>query len=272
MICLLKPNTYSSYMKKVNVDSTSWNRLIANPMVLDDKANCPLMIWGKMADMVEIDEDSGMPRCTGANIEKIYALQVDFDSGMTIKTFRRDYARYSYQLYTSYNYGFKPSDRFRVLFPLKEPIYISHLVPPVKQILKDFAPEADVSCWDRGHWQCLPCVRSKDAPYEFEQHDGVRLSFALDDFAKLASEYSEVADARRSFAEADRNPNDSHEGALRSVQKVFDETTEGQRDIVVYRKLNWLKNIGCTYNEVISLNPPAGFDAEYAAKVKRLFL
>jgi hypothetical protein len=130
----------------------------------------------------------------------------------------------------------------------------------------------DMTCYDKGHWQIIPCIRAKDAPYEYRQHDGKRLSFKSDNFAKIAEEYDEVAEARRSFMEADRDPSANHCGALEYVQRIFDETTEGSRNRTVYAKLMWLRDsVGCTANEVINLRPPIGFDDEFNRMVQRLF-
>lgn len=273
MYCLLKPNQYSAWMAYTDVTTDGWNRLIANPRVLPSKDAAPLLIWGRMCDTVEIDPESNRPRCIGDNVDKMYALQIDVDGGYPISWFERDYSKYSYQLYTSYSHTFKEGgDRYRVIFPLAEPLYVRHLVRPVKDILHDFAPMVDMTCYDKGHWQIIPCIRAKDAPYEYRQHDGKRLSFRSDNFAKIAEEYSEVAEARRSFADADRDPNSNHQGALDFVQRIFDDAKEGERNRTMYAKLMWLRDgVGCTATEVLALRPPAGSEDEYAKMVQRLF-
>lgn len=273
MLALLKPHQYSVSMRNVRVSADSWNRMIAHPMIKDSKDETPLIIWGNMTKEVEVAPEDMRPRCTGDNIQSIYALQVDYDSGLTIAQFQRDYARYSYQLYTSYSYGFKQGDRFRVIFPLAEPIYIDWLVAPVKEILHSFAPEADPTCWDRGHWQCLPCIRSADAPYVYEQHQGERLSFARDNFAELASEYKEGAHWRKEISEADRDPNANHTGALRKAQELIGNAVEGERNRTMWSTLCWLKSkVGADYGEVVGLTPPVGMEEEFRSMVDRLFM
>jgi hypothetical protein len=253
--------------------ASDWNRLIANPIVLSDKKNAPLAIWGSIVARPEIDQSSGYPRCIKENIDEIYALPVDVDNGTTMEEFERDFHRYSYQLYTTYSWhNGKPGDRFRVFFPLKEPINVKWLVPPVKKILMSLFDMADKTCFDRGHWQCLPCVSSKDAPYRYVQHKGEQLSFASENFERLYTEYTEDFHWKRAIAEADRDPTANHQGALKHVQTVFDNTNEGSRDTTVYAKIMWLKEtVGCTYSEIISLRPPVGFDNDYIAKVNRIF-
>lgn len=272
MISLLKPFNGSSYMQQVRVTNSQWNRLIANPMVLDDKRKAPLMIFGSLADYVEIDKDSGNPRCTAANIEEIYALPVDVDNGCTMEEFERDFHRYSYQLYTTYSWhNGKDGDRFRVFFPLKEPIKVKWLEGPVKKHLLSLFSMADQTCFDRGHWQVLPCVGGLDNDYRYVQHQGETLSFASENFEQMWKEYREDFHWKREIAEADRDPSANHTGALNYVQRIFDETVEGSRDRTVFSKLMWLQSLGCTYNEVICLRPPMGFENEYIAKVNRVY-
>ena len=273
MIALYKPFNESRYMQPIRVTRNQWNRLIANPLVFDDKADAPLMIFGSMTENVEIDVESGNPRCIKENIEQIYALPVDVDNGITMEEFERDFHRYSYQLYTTYSWhNGKPGDRFRVFFPLKEPINVKWLVPPVKKILMSLFDMADKTCFDRGHFQCLPCISSKDAPYRYVQHQGEQLSFASENFERLYTDYTEDFHWKRAIAEAVRDPTANHQGALKHVQTVFDNTNEGSRDTTVYAKIMWLKEtVGCTYDEILSLRPPVGFDTDYIAKVNRIF-
>lgn len=272
MLVILKPNQYSTYMKYAKVSTDGWSRLIASPAVIANKDDAPLVIWGHMKDVVEIDPVYNKPRCTAENIDKMYALQIDVDNGMKIDDFVRDYHRYAFQLYTSYSYGYKEGDRYRVIFPLAEPIRTEWLVAPVKQLLHDMFDCVDTSCFDRGHWQILPTVRSQESPYRYIQHDGERLSFAKDNFAQLAREYKEDAHWRREIAEADRDPRSNHDGALKWVQRIFDETQEGSRNRTVYAKLMWLRDtVGATYNEVISLHAPAGFDEEMNKMIERIY-
>lgn len=271
MIVLCKPRKESTCMKRMEVTTESWNRLIANPMIRSDKSSAPLVIWGNMVARPELDE-YGLPRCTGDNVERMFALQVDVDNGCTIDSFVRDYHRYSFQLYTSYSYGFKEGDRFRVIFPLKEALYTRWLVPPVKQTLISLFDMCDVTCFDKGHWQILPCVSSAEAPYRYIQHDGERLSFASDNFAKVAAEYSEEYHWRREIAEADRDPNANHSGALRYAQTKLDSASVGERNRTMFSVLGWLKNkVNATYSEVIALKPPMGMEVEFNSMVSRLF-
>lgn len=271
MNVLIKPNQFSTGMMRSSIDAASWNRLIANPIIKADKTYAPLVIWGDMVRNPELDAD-GCARCTGDNVSRIRCLQVDYDSSISIDTFKRDYSRYSYQLYTSYSHGFKPGHRFRVIFPLAEPIMVSWLVPPVKEKMNEVFPEVDITCFDRAHWQILPCKRSEDAPYVYEQHQGERLSFARERFADIASEYKDGAHWRREIAEADRDPNANHSGALRKAQELLSNAIEGERNRTMYSVLCWLKSkVGADYGEAVSLVPPIGMEDEFRSMVTRIF-
>ncbi len=269
---LLKPHQYSTYMRYAAITTDGWNRLISNPPVIPNKDEAPLLIWGKMQPMVEIDPVSQKPRCIADNVGIMYCIQADIDNGCKIEEFVRDFHRYSFQLYTTTGYGIKEGDRFRVIFPLAEPIMCEWLVKPVKDRLKWFFSMCDSSCFDQAHWQIIPCILSKNAPYRFMQHEGERLSFKSDNFAQMAQDYKDSAHWKREIAEADRDPSSNHQGALNYVQKIFDETMEGSRDRTVYSHIMWLKEtVGCDYGEVVSLRAPIGFDREYIKKVDRLY-
>jgi hypothetical protein len=145
-------------------------------------------------------------------------------------------------------------------------------VPPVKKVLMDMFDMVDTTCFDQAHWQILPCIRATDAPYRYIRHDGDTLSFARDNFATLAEEYRESAHWKREIAEADRDPRDNHDGALRWVQKVLDDTQEGSRNRTSYAKLMWLRDtVGASYAEVLSLRSPAGFEEEFAKMIERIY-
>lgn len=272
MICLIKPHTYSSYMRPVTVTKDGWTRRLTDPMILADKMKTPLVIWGKLSSVLTVDPVSGQPQCTGANVDSIYALQVDIDNGCKIYDFIKDYHRYRFDLYTSYNHGFKPTDRFRCVFPLMEPIYTVDLVPPVKRILIDMFPICDESCFDKGHWQCLPAIRSKDAPYRYERHQGELLSFASDKFREIAAEYRDKAHWKREIARADFKPNGEHTGALNWAQGQLDAAVEGTRDKTIFSVLHWLHDtVGASYNEALTLVAPYEMEEVMAKKIETIW-
>ena len=267
---LLKPHQNSTWMRYSKMDTATWNWLIQNPLVKPDKAGAPLAIWGDMVQNPEIDYAYNQARCTADNVDKLFALQVDVDNGCSIDDFVKCFHRYSFQLYTSYSYGvFKPGYRFRVIFPLKEYLRTSWLVPSVKESLIKLFDMCDISCFDKAHWQILPCISSKDAPYKFMQHEGERLSFALENFEKMATEYQQDAHWRREIRKADFSIT-PHAGALKKAQEIIDNAVEGTRNRTMYSVLRWLHDkVQVDEGEVYELTPPADMDTEFAQMIVR---
>lgn len=258
-------------MRYSQISTEAWDRLIASPLVREDKSSAPLIIWGHMADSLEIDPAYNQPRCIAKNVGTLFALQIDVDNGCKIDEFVKDYHRYSFQLYTSYSYTFKPGDRFRAIFPLKEPIETSWLVPTVKAKLMELFSICDESCFDKSHWQILPCIRAKDAPYRYIQHQGERLSFASENFEKMADEYQDDAHWRREIRKADYTTR-PHGGALKKAQQILDEAVEGSRNRTMYSVLRWLKDkVQVDESEVYELTPPYDCDDEWLHMIVRIF-
>lgn len=265
-------------MQPVYVSKDAWTRLIEHPMIIDDKAKAPLIIWGKMPETVELSF-SGRPRCIKENLDYITVLQIDYDDGLTIDEFVQKYKDYRFDLYTSYNYGFKPNDRFRVMLPLPERIYMKHICPPTKELLTDAFPGVDSTCFDKCHWQVLPAVRSADAPYRVVRNQGKLLDlFPVSKFEQLADDWDTYHKLNQQIHELDkvgkappkeRNP---HAKALEWAQQQIDETPEGQRNREFYRILMWLKNkVECDLYEVCDLVWPADMEDEMQDMVARLF-
>lgn len=183
MIFLLKPHQYSKHMRPVEVTSEWWKNLVENPPVIKHKDRAPLAIYGTLAQQPELDGESGMPRCTGDNVYSLYAFQLDFDSGLPIEQFCQRYSEYQWTLYTSYSYGYKPGDRYRICLPLEQPFPCELLQNSRvhKNLVWNFQG-VDVCCFDRGHFQILPCIREHGAPYRYIQNKGRPWSFDLDGY------------------------------------------------------------------------------------------
>lgn len=231
-------------MVPCSITSEDWIRMLKQPLVFADKTRAPLAIYGTMASDPEPVEVHGMnrPRCTGENVDTIYALQLDFDSGFSIRQFCENYSKYRFTLYTSYSYGFKEGDRFRVIMPLATPMpcYLLNNKRVRNNLLWHF-PHVDESCMVRGHWQILPCVRSKDAPYLFTQNKVDQLwggdSF-LSEYARWVKE--DEAEFARRREEAKANPKEVNIEKL--TQKMLDELNlipvgQGQRHSAAKRIL-----------------------------------
>ena len=101
---LLKPHQYSKFMTVRECSEEQIIQMVEHPQVLGNKDHAPLVIYGTGTESPEIDEESGNPRCTGANVESIWALQLDFDGGKTIEEFATEHSDLEWHLYTSYGY------------------------------------------------------------------------------------------------------------------------------------------------------------------------
>ena len=174
----------------------------------------------------ELVPPSFRPHCIGENIASISALQLDYDSGMTIDGFCTMYADYGFLLYTSHSYGYKPGERFRVVMPLATPLDCSLLQNArVKRSLEFQFPNVDACCFDRGHFQILPCVRSRESPYIHRTNRGRKWGspeqFA--EFARWKAEDDLAFERRKEYARTHRKEVDVNqlllelEYALKSI-------------------------------------------------------
>ena len=174
MIFLMRPGKFSKFCIPAKCSNADWNHALEHPLIVPDKDHAPLAIYGTLVDSPELDTDSGRPRVIGANVASLFAIQLDFDSGKSIDEFAEEHASLQWSLYTSYSHGFKEGgDRFRVIIPLKSPMPCDLLgCQRVRKSLMFNFPGTDQSCWDRGHWQIAPCIRSEGAPYRFMKNRG----------------------------------------------------------------------------------------------------
>ena len=171
---LVKPSQYSRTMQYLEAPAGWWDETLANPPVIAQKDRCPLAIFGTPVAGAELDLETGHMRCIGANVQSLQALALDYDSGITIEQFKDEYADRQYSLYTSYSYGVKPGDRFRVIVPLATPLPCELLTyKRVRQNLLFNWHGVDECCFDRGHWQILP-ARNPDGKYMYYKNKGER--------------------------------------------------------------------------------------------------
>ena len=179
---LVKPNQYSKTMRYLEAPQGWWDATLVNPPVFPNKGKCPLAIFGTPVPSPEHDMDSGSMRCIGANLQSIYTLAIDYDNGISIEQFKDEYRDRQYSLYSSYSYGVKPGDRFRVIVPLDKPLPCELLTcKRVKQNLLFNWHGVDECCFDRGHWQILP-ARNPAGEYIYYKNKGERWDFDLDSY------------------------------------------------------------------------------------------
>ena len=248
---LLKQNQFCKHMAPCSITSEDWLRMLQSPPVFPDKTRAPLAIYGTMVQHPEPVNVRGTirPRCTGENVESIFALQLDYDNGFSIREFCETYWKYRFTLYTSYSYGFKEHDRFRVVMPLATPMPCYLLNNKrVRNNLQWHFPNVDESCVVRGHWQILPCVRAKGAPYLFTQNKADKLwggDNFWNDYARWVKEDEEEFARRRE--EAKLHPKEVNVDEL--MQKMQDELNmipvgQGQRHSAAKRILTKYAHLG----------------------------
>lgn len=234
---LLKPHQYSKTMQYVEVTKDWWDTLLANPPVITEKDRCPLAIFGTPVSDPELDPESGLMRCTGANVDSIYALALDYDNGMSIRQFIDDYNGIRFSLYTSYSYGIKAGDRFRVIVPLKKPFPCELLTcRRVKENLMFHWGNVDPCCVDRGHFQIL-CARNPNGNYVYHKNPGELWDFDLDGY-------------RGWKAEEDREREERMKAAMENMDG---ETQERIRNWLVKQLDDLEVGTGTRYNRVKSL-------------------
>lgn len=248
---LLKPNQFCKHMTTCSITSEEWLRILRDPPVFSDKTMAPLAIYGTMVSNPEPVKLCGMnrPRCTGENVKSIFALQLDYDNGFSIRQFCENYSKYRFTLYTSYSYGFKPGDRYRVILPLATPMpcYLLNNKRVRSNLLWHF-PHVDESCVVRGHFQILPCIRAKVAPYVFAQNRDGELWGGDDVWEEYDSWVKEdEAEFARRREEAKAHPKEVNVEEL--TEKMIDELNmipvgQGQRHSACKRILTKYAHLG----------------------------
>lgn len=164
---LIKPKVYSSacYEYEYTGSDHDFYMSLLDTLVTSNKFDTQNIIIGKLVANPQMM--FGEVRCIADNIEYITALTLDYDKQLSMDEFHELFHEYRYYMYTTWSH-FKQkreggSDRFRVIVPLDKPLYAKFIgLPWLKQPLIDHFRVDDVSCFDRGHWQILPCASSRD--------------------------------------------------------------------------------------------------------------
>lgn len=269
-----------------SINADVFQSLVKSPLIIPDKTSTPLWIFGRMADTVSLDRSTRLPRCTGDNIDTMYYLQLDYDSGMTMIEWRERFSDYAYAMYTTYSYGYKPGDRFRVILKLNAPLPVRYLgTPDIKRELIEYFAGCDTTCFDRGHWQCMPAIREKGAPYVSYINKG--MGWGTDNWGQYDEQYAtheqvmaeyrmQLARKRQAAIDAAENflvvpPCNNFDALLRMAQERIDSTTEGSRDVTLYKTLNYLHDQGVDASDALTLDVWEGFQSVLEDKVSRIW-
>lgn len=148
-------------MKPFALTAEKMLEMLKNPIVRDNKEKAPLIAFaeGKCPFIPSADDREAM-KCVADNIKRYFCIQLDYDSGKKIDEFIDEFKdKFSFFLYTSYNHGFRDTDRFRVVIPLQEPLEQDVMGRGYRNYMSKEFEGVDQSCFDRAHFQVLPCIR-----------------------------------------------------------------------------------------------------------------
>lgn len=266
-------------MNTMEMSADKWRDMIEDPRLVHDKDMAPLFIYGSLSRNPELVD--GLPRCTGANVDSIYMLQLDFDGGETFDGFAERYKDYALAMYTSYSYGKKPGDRFRAIFRLKDPLPMCVLNWETKAEIMGLFPNADPTCFDRGHWQIIPCISRADAEYRYVYHAGKPLDLHIEHLRDMYVESEKAAESRRDVDAFDRMCAEMNgsgeerrwEAMMNKFLDAWEGVLEGSRNNELWGWLGWLSKNGVPEWMVRDkFIPPSDMVKEFEGMMQRLYV
>lgn len=272
-------------MQQGTIDTATLVKMVQQPAIYPAKESVPVALYGRMVDRPVLN-DNGQVRPLGMNIDSLAYYQLDFDDGAyTIDGFIDEFKdKFAFILYTSYSYGFKENDRFRVVIPLDEPLQCKYMGSYFKKAL-DGVFHCDSSCHDRAHMQCIPAIRAPGAPYRFHINNiakrfHIPWNLVTDEESKAVAAYTfnralenwwERCDRMLGRVHDEPDPEEMKRRALQWAQQQFDQCPVGARNNTMFSTLSWLKSVGVSADDAFMLLPPIGVDKEFDNMVERIF-
>jgi hypothetical protein len=134
-------STGSPVIDKHRFEST-WDDLatvLTEHQILDHKEDAKLISpvsfvpFDQGVRFNEYDDKIYLKRCK-QNIDQWFMLPVDIDGEMSIQEAKERFKDYEYVLYTSYNHGINGAEKFRLFFPLLNPVKNEEVFKRVKAI------------------------------------------------------------------------------------------------------------------------------------------
>ena len=273
MIALIKPRFFTSESSLVNVDI---RKMVEHPILRQSKEETPLWCFCKIADSPVIK--NGKIHASSASIDSYTALQLDFDSGLTIDEFIQNFSdKFMFALYTSYNYGFKEGDRFRVIIPLSEPLDQGKMGWAFTKVMDSIFEGCDISCFARGHMQAVPCIRDERAPYRYH-FNRVKKYFKVpfDAIRKYEEAtlnmlaYDIAVEEFRSRYCSDDNSEENYDGILRWSQCQLDAMAEGNRNNTMFSVISFCFRHRVPF-ELMEFDVPADCMDEWDRMLRRIY-
>lgn len=271
---LVKPYIMTAEADYVQFDL---RKAIEQPIYRANKEDTPLYAFCNIVKTPPLLPNGKIYAVTDAILEYT-AIQIDYDSGYTIDEFIGKYSdKFMFALYTSYNYGFKEHDRFRVIIPLRNPLPQSEMGFTYAEVMEEEFPDCDTSAFARAHFQCVPCIRAPGAPYRYHfnripkyyevpygkiraRKDAVLNTLAYD----LA-----VEDWREKYPMEDYEPN--YDGAIRWAQEQLDAMYEGNRNNTMFKVLAFLVRVGVPLGRANELYVPPDCSKEWERMLQRFY-
>ena len=280
-----RANIYSDFMQQGTIDPATLVKMVQQPAIYPTKESVPVALYGSMVAQPVLN-DYGQVRPLGMNINSLTYYQLDFDDGAyTIDGFIDEFKdKFAFILYTSYSFGYKENDRFRVVIPLDEPLMCKDMGSYFKKAL-DGVFHCDSSCHDRAHMQCIPAIRAPDAPYRFHINNIAKRfhipwnlvaneenkAVAAYTFNRALENWWEQCDRMLGRVREEPDPEELKRRALQWAQQQFDQCPVGARNTTMFSTLAWLKSVGVSADDAFMLSPPIGVDKEFDNMVERIF-
>lgn len=273
MKALVKPIIMTGEAEYVQFDL---RKAIENPIIRADKASTPLYAFCNLVANPPRLENGRIHATTEAILEYT-AIQLDYDSGKTIDEFIGEYKdKFMFALYTSYSYGFKPCDRFRVIIPLKEPLPQSEMGFNYMDVMEEEFHGCDGSAFARAHFQCVPCIRAPGAPYRYYFN---RINKYYEIPYKRIREYKNKVLNILAFDSAVEawkeewhlEEEQNYDGAIRWAQEQLDAMSEGNRNNTMFKVLAFLVRVGVPYGHASGLLVPQECDGEWERMLTRFY-
>lgn len=279
MKVLLKPHFYSGNMAIFELGQTEWLNFLRCPLTKANKEDTPLFTYGNLVKCPEPGSARGFLHAISGNIESYNAVQLDYDEFVTLDGFIREFKdKFAFWAYTTYNYGFKKGDRFRVVIPLGHPLPASMMGPAYCKVMMREFPGCDPSCFAQAHFQALPCVRDAHAPFRYYINSHAkRYDIPV---AKVAAERKSmerlrlmdmaVARFRAQFDGEDDEINRVN-NQIAWAQRKFDEATEGHRNNTMFSTLMYLMRQNVPAYRIAELTPPSGSEDEWERMLIKIY-
>lgn len=275
MRALVKPYIMTGEAEYVQFDL---RKAIEHPIIRGDKKDIPLYSFCNLVDNPPRVNNGRIHAVTEA-IKEYTAIQLDYDSGVTIDEFIKEFSnKFMFALYTSWNYGFKPYDRFRVIIPLEHPLPQSDMGFTYTEVMREEFPGCDDSAFDRCHLQCCPCIRAPGAPYRYFLN---RIKKYYEPPYKIIRKHKEdvmnvlafdaaVREWRERYGDNDEYQQ-NFDGAIQWAQEQLDLMAEGNRNNTMFRVLSFLYRAGAPLGSVNELMVPQECQNEWERMLSRFY-